>query len=90
MPLLRLALAPLLALALMAGASPLLAQTAEPDIKVRQEADQTIREYRINGKLYAIRIEPKGGTAYFLVDRNGDGNFQRQDGNSVEAPSWVK
>lgn len=85
----RIASALLLSLSLLAAASPVLAQ-AQPDISVRQEANQTLREYRVNGKLYAIKVEPKDGSAYFLVDRNGDGNFERQGGDNVEIPGWVR
>ena len=85
----RIASALLLSLALLAAASPVLAQ-AQPDISVRHEANQTLREYRVNGKLYAIKVEPKDGSAYFLVDRNGDGNFERQGGDNVEIPGWVR
>ncbi|MBY5940196.1 DUF2782 domain-containing protein [Halomonas sp. DP5N14-9] len=85
----RIASALLLSLALLAAASPVLAQ-AQPDISVRQEANQTLREYRVNGKLYAIKVEPKDGSAYFLVDRNGDGNFERQGSDNVDIPGWVR
>ena len=85
----RIASALLLSLALLAAAAPVLAQ-AQPDISVRQEANQTLREDRVNGKLYAIKVEPKDGSAYFLVDRNGDGNFERQGGDNVEIPGWVR
>ncbi|ERL52083.1 DUF2782 domain-containing protein [Halomonas huangheensis] len=90
MTLSRLFPALMLATALLVGATPVLAQNLKPDVNVREEADQTIREYRVNGKLYAIRIEPRGGNSYFLVDRTGNGNFERQQGDNVEIPDWVK
>lgn len=80
----------MLASALLVCATPTLAQNPAPEVSVRQEADQTIREYRLNGHLYAIRIEPGNGAAYFLVDRTGNGNFERQQGDSVPVPGWVK
>jgi len=76
--------------ALLIASGPLLAQPVSPDISVRQEAGQTLREYRVNGKLYAIRIDPDGGGSYFLVDRTGDGNFERSQSDSVDIPNWVK
>ncbi|MGQ4878001.1 DUF2782 domain-containing protein [Billgrantia sp. LNSP4103-1] len=81
----------LLALGL-AMAVPALAQSAadaKPDITVRQEQDRTIREYRIDGQLYAIEIRPRQGAGYFLVDHDGDGNFERQEGDRVTIPRWV-
>ncbi|MEE3214657.1 MAG: DUF2782 domain-containing protein [Pseudomonadota bacterium] len=85
----RLTSASLLALTLLATAAPAVAQV-QPDVSVRQEAGQILSEYRVNGKLYAIKVEPKGGSTYFLVDRNGDGNFQRQTSDSVDVPGWVQ
>ncbi|WP_197038371.1 DUF2782 domain-containing protein [Billgrantia saliphila] len=76
----------------LAMAAPALAQSSadvEPDITIRQEADRTIREYRVNGQLYAIEIRPRSGPGYFLVDHDGDGNFERQEGDRVAIPEWV-
>lgn len=81
----------LLALALLAPVSSLFAQESSPtpDITVRQEEDRTIREYRVNGQLYAIRIEPARGPAYFLVDDDGDGDFEISDSERIAIPNWV-
>ncbi|MFD2435430.1 DUF2782 domain-containing protein [Modicisalibacter luteus] len=73
---------PLLALAQQDNA-------VEPDITVRQEEDRTVREYRVNGQLYAIEIKPKAGPSYFLVDDDGDGDFRRSDNERIVIPSWV-
>ncbi|WP_136249014.1 DUF2782 domain-containing protein [Halomonas borealis] len=85
-------LAPLFGLALFTAALPALAQSStdvEPDVTIRQEADRTIREYRVNGALYAIEIQPASGPAYYLVDRDGDGDFERQNGQRIAVPEWV-
>jgi len=66
-----------------------LAQPAEPQITVRQEQDRTIREYRANGQLYAIEIIPNQGSSFFLVDHDGNGNFERQEGGQVAVPQWA-
>jgi hypothetical protein len=71
---------------------PALAQSSaelEPDITIRQEEDRTIREYRINGELYAIEIRPSRGPSYYLVDHDGDGNFERQEGDRIAVPQWI-
>lgn len=76
----------------MAAALPGMAQTStdiEPDITIRQEEDRTIREYRVNGQLYAIEIQPSRGPSYYLVDHDGDGNFERQQGDRIAVPQWV-
>jgi hypothetical protein len=64
----------------------------EPVITTRQEGDKEIVEYRVKGKLYMQRVNPKGGKAYVLVDNHGDGTFMRQDNpldNGVRVPQWV-
>ncbi|RAR60803.1 DUF2782 domain-containing protein [Onishia taeanensis] len=75
----------------LAAAAPALAQSTdvEPDVTIRQQEDRTIEEYRVNGQLYAIKITPKVGPSYFLIDEDGDGNFARQSGDQVAIPSWV-
>ncbi|GAB2793613.1 DUF2782 domain-containing protein [Halomonas shantousis] len=87
--------APALALGLFTlFATPLvLAQQQEsptPDVTIRQEDNRTVKEYRVNGRLYAIEIVPSVGPSYYLIDDDGDGNFERSnDANDVVPPSWV-
>lgn len=86
----------LLAALLIGGVSlPALAQSAvQPEITSQKDAQRTIDEYRVNGKLYAIRIVPTGGegkgATYFLYDDNGDGDFRRVEASSVPVPKWVQ
>ncbi|MBZ5876047.1 MULTISPECIES: DUF2782 domain-containing protein [Chromohalobacter] len=77
----------ILGLCLGVIAPPVVAQ--QPEITVRQDDARTIKEYRVNGKLYAIEIMPRGGSAYYLVDDDGDGNFARSDSADLEVPDWV-
>lgn len=77
--------------ALAMVAAPVVAQqNVTPQITVRQEDDQTIREYRVNGKLYAIEIKSEDGASYHLLDRTGDGNFERRQGDRIEIPDWAQ
>ena len=73
----------------LAPTASVLAQSAEPNITVRQEQDRTIREYRVNNRLYAIEIRPAQGAGFFLVDHDGNGNFERQEGEQVAVPQWA-
>jgi hypothetical protein len=64
----------------------------EPVVTTRTEGEQTIQEYRVNGKLYMQRVTPKGGKPYVLMDHKGDGTFMRQENpldNGVRVPQWV-
>ncbi|QFU03093.1 hypothetical protein FIU83_15705 [Halomonas sp. THAF5a] len=86
---LGLVLATVLALLVSAGALAQSAGDLEPDITIREEEDRTIREYRVNGELYAIEIQPSAGPSYYLVDHDGDGDFERREGDRIAVPQWV-
>lgn len=54
---------------------PLPVQSGEemqPDITIIRKGKDTIQEYRRNGKLYMVKIEPAIGPAYYMYDTNGD------------------
>lgn len=64
----------------------------EPQVSVRTEGDQTIQEYRVRGKLFMVRVTPKHGRAYVMIDHRGDGQFTRQDNtldSGLRVPQWV-
>jgi len=45
----------------------------KPDVTIIHEKDRTVEEYRVGGVLRYVKITPKHGKPYYLVDRNGDG-----------------
>ena len=63
----------------------------EPAVTITKQTGQTIEEYRVGGRLYMIKIIPKHGKPYYLVDDLGDGKFVRQDStdNGFRVPQWV-
>ena len=62
----------------------------EPQVSTRTEGDETIQEYRLNGKLYMMRVTPKHGHPYVLMDNRGDGSFIRQPlDQGIRTPQWV-
>jgi hypothetical protein len=63
----------------------------EAQVTITKKADQTVEEFRVGGKLYMIKITPKHGHPYYLIDDRGDGRFARQDGldSGVRVPQWV-
>jgi hypothetical protein len=67
------------------------APEAKPVVTTRQEGDKEIQEYRIGGKLYMMRVTPKNGPAYVLIDQRGDGQFRQQDTMTphLAVPQWV-
>jgi hypothetical protein len=62
-----------------------------PQVTITKQSGQTIEEYRVGGRLYMIKVIPKHGKPYYLVDDRGDGRFARQDSldSGVRVPRWV-
>ena len=63
----------------------------EAPVTITKETGQTIEEYRVGGQLYMIKVIPKHGKPYYLVDDLGDGRFVRQEGldTGLRPPRWV-
>jgi hypothetical protein len=63
----------------------------EPEVTIRQQGEDSYEEYRLNGQLYMIRVMPKGGVPYYLIDPGGTGTFARQEGLGADTrpPMWV-
>ncbi|BBJ00574.1 hypothetical protein FGKAn22_22660 [Ferrigenium kumadai] len=63
----------------------------EPEVTITTEKEQTVEEYRANGKLYMIKVTPKHGVPYYLIDDRGDGKFSRQESldSGLRVPRWV-
>ena len=66
----------------------------QPEVKIIQQKDRTVEEYRVNGRLYKIKVIPKVGPPYYLIDKNGSGDFETVPvGSDLEPdimiPQWV-
>lgn len=65
----------------------------EPQITIIRRGDAIIREYRLNGHLYAVKITPQSGPAYYLIDSDGDGymegRFRDNNNAHLYVPQWV-
>ncbi len=64
------------------GAVPLISPQGadEPEIRIRTEGDTTVEEYSREGRVYMIKVTPRVGPPYYLIDNTGDGRFMRHDG----------
>lgn len=75
-------------------AAPTLSDEQEltPRVTIIKRERGTIEEYRIRGQLYMIKVIPKKGPAYFLVDTDGDGQLETRN-NALDprfvVPSWM-
>ena len=65
----------------------------EPEITIRQRGADKVEEFRVNGKLYMVRVTPPGGTPYVLLDQTGGGQLipshGQVDARSISVPMWV-
>jgi uncharacterized lipoprotein YmbA len=86
----RLALPLLAALTLAACASvpdDPTAALAEADVVTRTESNgDVISEYRVAGQLRIVKIVPKVGVTYYLIDDDNDGRLDRRRGEGPISP----
>jgi hypothetical protein len=64
----------------------------EPEVRIVESKEATVAEYRRNGKLYMMKVTPKIGKPYYLIDREGKGSFDRADlpaNGRIVVPQWV-
>ena len=67
-------------------------ETLEPEITIRRDDKQTVTEYRVNGRIHSIKVEPVVGPTYWLVDTTGNGFADTRYDNfnpPFAIPGWV-
>ncbi len=67
-------------------------EVLEPEITIIQKEETTIQEYRINGTLYMVKVLPRIGLPYYLIDQDGDGLLETQlSGIYTDpiVPQWI-
>jgi hypothetical protein len=74
-----------------AGVEALDEPTPEPDVTIVEREKDTVFEYRINGRLYMIKVVPIIGPPYYFVDQDGDGAMETRatDYTLIRVPQWV-
>jgi hypothetical protein len=95
---------PYLALALLVGLGPasglrgadldlgVTDADLEPSITLREREGATVQEYRVNNRLYQVKITPSVGAPYYLVDEDGSGDMAWHRGASeleTNIPQWA-
>lgn len=65
--------------------------TLEPEVTITTRGEDKVEEYRIRGRLYAIKVTPPHGRPYYLLDIRGDGQLVRHDDLSphLMVPMWL-
>jgi len=74
------------------AAPPTSSSSNEPQVTIRQENGNRVEEFRMRGRLYAVRITPPVGRPYIMVDRTGKGTMSRMDdvtGGGISPPQWT-
>lgn len=59
-------------------------ETLDPDITIIRRGTKTIHEYRMDGKLYKVKIVPDIGPAYYMIDSDGDGEMEEVRNSDLE------
>lgn len=68
---------------------PSRAELAEGDVEIVAGEDRTVYEYRVNGRLLAIKIVPETGAPYYMVPADGGAHFESLDHKKKLYPQWV-
>jgi hypothetical protein len=63
----------------------------EPQVTIVRRENETIEEYRVNGRLTMVKVTPRHGRPYYLVANGADGTFIRRDSldTGLRVPLWV-
>lgn len=62
----------------------------EPKVTIIDSENKKIEISEINGQVYSIKVIPKNGKPYYLVDKKGDGDFIRFNSfDRMQVPEWV-
>jgi hypothetical protein len=64
----------------------------QPEVKITKRGEDIIYEYRVNNQLYMVKVVPRIGYPYYLVDQDGDGSLESRYSNlepNLVAPRWI-
>lgn len=59
----------------------------EPTVEIRRDDDDNlVEEYRLDGRVYMVKITPRNGVPYYYLDDDGDGNLELREGDRAAHP----
>jgi hypothetical protein len=67
-------------------------QPIEPEVTIVRKGDAVVEEYRANGRMFMVKVTPKVGLPYYLLDRDGDGRMESrmsEINDEFAVPQWV-
>ena len=61
-----------------------------PTVTIKSTNEGTVEEFRSGGQVYMLKVTPKIGKPYYLVDPSGNGRFNRMETlPGLQPPQWV-
>lgn len=66
-------------------------ESLEPQVTITKRGEDKVEEFRMNGKLYMLKVTPPHGVPYYMMDDRGDGSWVRNDSrdSGLRVPMWV-
>lgn len=64
-------------------------QELQPEVSIINREAGTFEEFRQNGQIYMIKVTPKKGYPYYLIDTDGDGSLETRR-NSLDDPEVIQ
>jgi hypothetical protein len=63
----------------------------QPQVTIVRRENETVEEFRVNGRLTMVKVTPRHGRPYYLVATGADGAFERRDSldTGLRVPLWV-
>ena len=64
----------------------------QPEVKITKRGEDIIYEYRVNNQLYMVKVVPRIGYPYYLVDQDGNGSLESRFSNlepNLVVPRWI-
>jgi hypothetical protein len=70
---------------------PMVDSAPEPQVTITRRGQDKVEEFRVNGRLYMMKVTPPRGKPYYLIDNQGDGKWSRHEGveSGLRVPQWV-
>ena len=62
----------------------------EPAVRIPVQENEQVEEVRDGGRVVMLKVTPRGGKPYYLIDTTGNGNWMRRDSldDGVRVPMW--
>jgi hypothetical protein len=62
----------------------------EPRVRIPGQEGDTVEPIRKGGQVIMLKVTPKNGPVYYLIDTSGNGSWMRRDSldDGVRVPMW--